>query len=105
MPTIRFLIMNDDTHEDMYCFGNGQRYCLEELLEVLTPASNVNYEYTTAYITDIQEAFCQAYPNTDADYAEHYVNNLFDTIMHINDIDYTAYCDAFNEVWELASNL
>lgn len=104
--TVRFIIMNDDVHEDMYCFENGQKCDIHDLLEILTPASRINYEYTTAYYPDIEEAFAQAHEDFDADDVEGVVTNLFDHVMHEYDVDYEkVYLPAFNEIWELASNL
>lgn len=97
--------MNDDNHDDRYCFEDGSRGDFQDVLSVLAPAHTENYEWQTAYLPDIEEKFAELHPDFDADDVEQCVENMFDNIMWDRCVDPENYTDSFNEVWELASQV
>lgn len=99
----RILIMNDDTHDDRFCFENGDRGTVEDALSVLMPAHSEDYEWQRAYLPDIEEAFARFHPDFDADDVGQCVENMFNNIMWDSGVDPENYTASFNEVWELAS--
>lgn len=99
---MKILIANDDTHEDRYCFENGNSGDIEELLHTLAPAHFENYEWKKIHITDVEDLILEKNPNFNVDEVETYINNMFDIIMWEKHDNILEYWNAFNELWELA---
>ena len=101
---MRILILNDDNHENKYCFENGVRADAFEVLEVLAPAHTVNYDYNLLYLTDAQDKVNESkfYSAEEEEENNDRMVELFNVVMWDDVVDYECYIAVFNELWELA---
>ena len=99
---MRLLIMNDDTHDDRFCFENGETHNLElAIAELCNPHPDLIL-FKTATLPDIEFKFSELHPDFTNEDVESCVENLFDNIMWNPNVDPVVYLAAFNEIWEMA---
>lgn len=94
----KILIVNDDNHDDEYCFEDKTKFCAESAVKFLALPHTENYEVKLAYIFDIEEIFQEKHFDFTSRECFDIVYNMFENVILDND----NYIDSFNELWEMA---